>query len=85
MSYSCESENGTIVAAYPNAEAFAPHVGLSLAHVCGPSDAPVVIVGRLSPEDARAVGLALQQAAETIQISWDEYKTEVENDGTLGD
>jgi hypothetical protein len=83
--YSCESENGTIVAAYPNKDHFTPHIGLSLAHVDGPEGRPCVIVARLSPDDARAVGVALQQAADHIQISWDEFKTEVESDGVLGD
>jgi hypothetical protein len=84
-SYAAECENGAVVAIYPNPEALTPHVGLHLSHLSGPNDLPCVLVGRLSPDDARAVGASLQQSADRVQKAWDEYMVEVKSDGELGD
>jgi hypothetical protein len=76
ISYSAESENGTIVAAYPNDVAYCPHVGVALSHLSGPENRPSVLVARLSPDDARAVAAAMQRSADHIQNSWDAYQAE---------
>lgn len=84
-SFASEADNGVIIAAGPNPEAFHPHVFLHLSHVSGPEDKPVVLVARLNPEDARAIGAALVASAERVQPRYDEYIAEINADGTLGE
>jgi hypothetical protein len=84
MPFACESDNAVVTAAYGMADDHVPHVGLSLA--CYQTEGkPVVIISRLNPNDARAVAVALTQAAELVQEPWETFKAETESEGTLGD
>jgi hypothetical protein len=84
MPFACESENAVVTAAYGMLDDHVPHVGLSLS--CYQKEGnPVVIISRLSPDDALATATALATAAELVRSKWEEYKAEMESGGELGD
>ncbi len=80
-SYAAEAENGCVVAVFPNGEAAFPHVALHVSHLSGPDDRPVVLVARLSPDDARAFSHSLANSAEQVSPKYDEYLIEMTGDG----
>jgi hypothetical protein len=84
MPFACESENAVVTAAYGMQDDHIPHVGLSLS--CYQKEGnPVVIISRLSPDDALATAKALSDAAELVRPKWEDFKAEMESEGTLGD
>lgn len=77
ISFACEGLNKVITSVFPNPDDFTPHIALSLAHLTSsPEGGPVVLVSRLSPDEARAVGLQLQACADRVQLKWDEHDAE---------
>ncbi len=80
-SYAAEADNGCVVAVFPNGEAAFPHVALHVSHLSGPDDRPVVLVARLSPDDARAFSLSLAHSADQVSPKYDEYLVDMTGDG----
>lgn len=85
ISYSTEAENGVITSVFPNPDAYTPHIAVSLANLSGPAGVPQVIVSRLSPDDARAIGAQLQQCADRVQLKWDAREASVGDEDTTVD
>jgi hypothetical protein len=76
ISYSCEAENGVVTSVFPNPDAYTPHIAVSVANLAGVGGIPQVIVSRLSPDDARAIGVQLQHCADRVQLKWDAREAE---------
>lgn len=80
MTYACESENAVVTCAYGMGDDIpVPHVGLSLS--CYQKEGnPVVIISRLSPDDALCLSKALADNAELVRPKWEEFKAEMEGE-----
>ena len=62
-------------------DAYQPHVALQLGSYQGEESKPVLIISRLSPDDALRLSAALSQSAEQIRVAYDAFKAEREADG----
>lgn len=78
-SFCCEADNGVVTAVYPNGGVAVPHVGLHLSHLSWMSGSPIVIVARLSPEDARAIAASLILSADRVRTEYEEYLVDAES------